>query len=825
MEAPAPPTLRVLHLEDDPLDCEIVRDRLRQDGIECEVQCVAGRGEYSAALEAFAPDLILSDHALPGFDGVSALRMARSLRPAVPFIFVSGAILEDEAIEMLKQGATDYVLKNHLGRLCPAVRRALQEAREQDERQRAQAALRDSERLLRQIIDLVPHFIFAKDAEGRFLLANQAVADACGATVTELQGRTEGDFFRPPAEVQRSLAQDRAVMEAGCSKSIVEETVTGAGGLARIVQTTRIPFALPGSTERAVLGVSTDITELRLAATAFQSHEGIFITDADGVIQRVNRAFLDITGFTGESAIGMRAKALFATGGDDSPCRWDTFVASGQAYWQGEAQARRAGGEVYPIWETITAVRRDDGAVTHYVCHFQDISERKQIQERIEYLAFHDSLTHLPNRSLLMDRLQQAVARNRRRGLSGALLYLDLDHFKNINDSLGHPTGDLLLCDVARCLLAQVRGEDTVARLGGDEFVVLLPQLEGGREAVAREARTIAQKIREALSSDFIIAGDRLRASASIGVILFPEGEESADDILRHADIAMYQAKAAGRNTVRFFSPEMQAAVTERLLLEGQLRDAVARQEFMAYFQPQIELATGRLFGVESLLRWRHPARGLQPPSSFIPLLEDTGLILPVGQWLLRHVCETLGALQDKGHEVRVAVNVSPRQFYQADFADRIRDVLAETGTSPESLELEITESAVIDDIDHTIGIMRRLKDQGVRFSLDDFGTGYSSLSYLKRLPLDTLKIDRAFVHDCTTDANDADIVRAIIAMASSLGLEVVAEGVETGPQLEFLRSLGCAYYQGYLFSPPVPMDRLIALLDDRTASGREGQV
>ncbi len=816
MQAPALPRLRVLHLEDDPLDCDIVRDRLRQEGIECDVQCVAGRSEYSAALEAFAPDLILSDHALPGFDGVSALRMARSLRPAVPFIFVSGAILEDEAIEMLKQGATDYVLKNHLGRLCPAVRRALQEAREQDERQRAQAALRDSERLLRQIIDLVPHFIFAKDTQGRFLLANQAVADAYGATVTELLGRSDADFRRPEAETARSLAEDRAVMEVGCGKSVVEETVTGVGGLARIVQTTRIPFAVPGKAERAVLGVSSDITELRLAATAFQSHEGIFITDADGVIQRVNRAFLDITGLSADRALGMRATELFVNGEGSSPSQWSAFVISGSTYWQGEAQARRVSGDVYPIWETITAVRRDDGAVTHYVCHFQDISERKQIQERIEYLAFHDSLTHLPNRSLLMDRLQQAIARNRRRGLSGALLYLDLDHFKNINDSLGHPTGDLLLRDVARCLLGQVRSEDTVARLGGDEFVVLLPQIEGGREAVAREARTIAQKIREALSRDFIIAGDRLRASASIGVILFPEGEESADDILRHADIAMYQAKAAGRNTVRFFSPEMQAAVSERLLLEGQLRDAVVRQEFIAYFQPQIELASGRLFGVESLLRWRHPDRAVLPPSSFIPLLEDTGLILPVGQWLLRHVCETLGALKAKGHHVRAAVNVSPRQFYQADFADRIRDVLEETGTSPETLELEITESAVIDDIEHTIGIMRRLKDQGVRFSLDDFGTGYSSLSYLKRLPLDTLKIDRTFVRDCTTDANDAAIVRAIIAMASSLGLEVVAEGVETGPQLEFLRSLDCTSYQGYLFSPPVAVDRLAALLEER---------
>jgi diguanylate cyclase (GGDEF)-like protein len=447
------------------------------------------------------------------------------------------------------------------------------------------------------------------------------------------------------------------------------------------------------------------------------------------------------------------------------------------------------------------------------VYHFQDISERKQVQARVEHLAYHDPLTELPNRSLLLDRLQQALARNRRRGLLGALLFIDLDRFKNINDSLGHRVGDLLLREVGACVAAQIRSEDTVARLGGDEFIVLLAELGKNRESAPREARAFAEKIHTAISRDFNVAGYVLRVAASVGVTVFPEDGETADDVLRHADIAMYRAKAAGRDTVCFFSPDMQSAAKQRLELEGELRHALDRGEFLLHFQPQVQIATGRILGAESLLRWVHPQRGILSPALFIPVLEESGLILPTGDWVLRAACQTASLLARSHPDLKIAVNVSPRQLHQSTFPQRLRAILADSGVAPEAVELEITESAVIQDVDDTVAAMSALKDLGVRFSLDDFGTGYSSLSYVKRLPLDTLKIDRAFIRDCTTDPNDAAIVRAIIAMAGSLELDVVAEGIEHEAQLRFLQGLGCAAYQGFLFSPPLPEAQFLAVV------------
>jgi diguanylate cyclase (GGDEF)-like protein/PAS domain S-box-containing protein len=449
----------------------------------------------------------------------------------------------------------------------------------------------------------------------------------------------------------------------------------------------------------------------------------------------------------------------------------------------------------------------------------RDITERKQVQAHIEHLAYHDPLTQLPNRSLLLDRLQQALARCRRRALRGALLFIDLDRFKTINDSLGHPIGDLLLREVARCLTTHVRGEDTVARLGGDEFVVLLAEIEANRETAAHEARAIADKIHAALSRDFTVAGYTLHVGASIGLVVFPDGDETADDILRHADIAMYRAKTAGRDTICFFSPEMQAAATERMEIEGQLRQALENEEFALHFQPQVEIATGRIIGAESLMRWMRRGQNQLSPAVFIPILEESGLILQTGEWVLRTACRVASSLAPAHPDLRIAVNVSPRQLHQSSFADRVRAILDECSTRPELIELEITEGAIIQDIQDTIRVMSALKELGVRFSLDDFGTGYSTLSYVKRLPLDTLKIDREFVRDCTSDPNDAAIVRAIIAMARSLELQVIAEGVETEAQLRFLGEQGCRGYQGYYFRPAVPHDELEELL----GAGRSG--
>jgi diguanylate cyclase (GGDEF)-like protein/PAS domain S-box-containing protein len=441
-----------------------------------------------------------------------------------------------------------------------------------------------------------------------------------------------------------------------------------------------------------------------------------------------------------------------------------------------------------------------------------DITERKHAEAEIEHLAFFDPLTGLPNRRLLQDRLGLALASARRTGEFGTLLFIDLDNFKRLNDSRGHAVGDRLLKEVARRLGTQLREADTLARLGGDEFVVLLANLGHHAANAANLARDVAEKLRTALSPGFTIEGSEYHASASIGIALFPEHAESADDLLRHADTAMYAAKETGRNRVRFFEPDMQAAAEARMALEGQLRLALERNELRLYLQSQTDGA-GRVVGFEALLRWQHPERGLVAPVSFIPLAEETGLIVPIGEWVLETALIILKQLDDAGHNFRVAVNVSPLQFREPDFVLRVRKLLQQTGAYAPRLTLEITEGMLVHDIEAAIARMNELRHLGVSFSIDDFGTGYSSLSYLKRLPLRELKIDRAFVNGLPRDPDDVALVGTILDIADSFRLDVVAEGVETQVQLDFLKASGCEVFQGYLFSRPQPAEELLAQL------------
>ncbi|WP_428609543.1 EAL domain-containing protein [Sedimenticola sp.] len=446
---------------------------------------------------------------------------------------------------------------------------------------------------------------------------------------------------------------------------------------------------------------------------------------------------------------------------------------------------------------------------------FRDITERKLAEAKIEHQAYHDSLTNLPNRSLLLDRLELALNRSKRHGYEGALLLIDLDRFKTINDSLGHSVGDQLLCEVSERLASVLREEDTVARIGGDEFVVLLSDVASDTQATARRAQGIAEKIRQLLSLPIRIRDHELYITPSIGITLFPMHQEDADAVLKHGDTAMYQAKAAGRNTIRFFLPGMQADADERLSLEKDLRVALANNQLRLFYQPQID-AAGAVCGAEGLLRWDHPEHGLITPDRFIPVAEETGLILPIGEWVLRTACRQItrwsnserGALL--GH---IAVNVSPWQFRQPDFPAQVERILAETGADPSRLGLELTEGVVIDNVADTVEKMASFKLLGVKISIDDFGTGYSSLSYLKKLPLDILKIDKSFVEEVTVDESNAAIVETIIAIADHLGLEVIAEGVETQDQLKFLLAKGCGRYQGYYFSKPLPIEQFEAYM------------
>ncbi|XKH60335.1 EAL domain-containing protein [Halomonas sediminis] len=460
---------------------------------------------------------------------------------------------------------------------------------------------------------------------------------------------------------------------------------------------------------------------------------------------------------------------------------------------------------------TISVMRNDAGAIANYVATLSDITQRKAAEKEIHQLAFYDALTGLPNRRLLIDRLEAAFKDTQRDGHYTAVMFIDLDNFKTINDSLGHYLGDALLQNVARRLEQVVRDGDTVARLGGDEFVVMLHELGGDLALAAPHAEIIANKLLMSLMAPFDVQEQVLQVTGSIGIALFTGSEVSVSDILQQADLAMYQAKSAGRNALRFFDTAMQTAVVERARLESDLRQALENQEFRLYYQSQVN-AQGVVVGVEALLRWEHPVRGMVSPAEFIPLAEENNLISSIGAWVLETACHQLAlwARSPATEGLSIAVNVSPHQFRQACFVDEILDILAHTGANPRRLKLEVTESLFIAEGDTVRARMKALRSEGICFSLDDFGTGYSSLAYLKRLPLDQLKIDQSFVRDVLDDPIDEAIVRTVIALAQSLELEVIAEGVETQAHCQWLYEHGCMAYQGYLFSRPVPVDALV---------------
>ncbi|MGB8078165.1 MAG: EAL domain-containing protein [Gallionella sp.] len=558
-------------------------------------------------------------------------------------------------------------------------------------------------------------------------------------------------------------------------------------------------------------------SDLRIAASAFEAQEGLMVTDANGVILRVNQAFIDTTGYTAEEIIGRTPRILKSGRHNEEFFRamWESIARTGT--WQGEIWDRRKNGEIYPKWLTISAVKGGDGVITHYVGSHFDISERKAAEEKIQLLAFYDPLTQLPNRRLLMDRLNQAVVSSARSGREGAVLFIDLDNFKNLNDTLGHDIGDLLLQQVAKRLESCMREGDTVARLGGDEFVVMLSDLSEQPIEAAAQTESIGEKIFSALTETYHLGKNTHCCTASIGVTLFKGHEQPPDELMKQADIAMYQAKKAGRNTLRFFDRQMQENISARVSLEGELQNALEFQQFCLFYQMQVD-NVHRQSGAEGLIRWIHPVRGLVSPAQFIPLAEETGLIVPIGLWVLDTACAQLKVWQQGTltRHLTLAVNVSAKQFRQTDFVAQVRSAMQRHAISPNLLKLELTESLLQERILDTIGTMNTLKEIGVKFSLDDFGTGYSSLQYLKRLPLDQLKIDRSFVRDIASDSSDLAIVRTIIAMAHSMNLDVIAEGVETEEQRQLLMANGCMHYQGFHFGRPIPIEEFEATIRRR---------
>ena len=573
-------------------------------------------------------------------------------------------------------------------------------------------------------------------------------------------------------------------------------------------------------TKRQQAEAALKASEVKFATAFHSSPDAIIISErSSGRFIEVNEGFHRLSGYRPDEAIGRTSTELGIWPGAERHEILRRLERDGRvAHWEMVGHDRY--GRPKQIEVSVEPIELN-GTECLLLCA-RDISQLKAAHAQIQHLAYHDPLTNLPNRALLMDRLTQQTALHKRHNLRGALLFLDLDHFKHINDSLGHPVGDAVLKMITARLEASTRQEDTVARLGGDEFVVLLTGLTGKRSEVTRHVREVAEKLRMLLAEPMVFEGNRLQVTPSIGIALMPDHGDSPADLLKRADIALYRAKDAGRNAIQLFRTTMQQAASDRLQLENELRMALQRNEFEMHLQPQVDARSGHVVGAEALLRWHHPEHGARSPAQFIDVLEESGLIVEVGNWVIKEACRIGAKLVKDGlvdaNAFSLCVNISPRQFRQSEFVERILDALKAAGLPHQMIKLEITEGIVIQNLDDTIGKMRRLCRQGVSFAMDDFGTGYSSLTYLKRLPVTLLKIDQSFVRDALEDPNDVEIIRAIIAMARSLGLEVIAEGVEQQAQLELLQLQGCDLYQGYLFSRPVPLADFSALLQAHRA-------
>lgn len=669
------------------------------------------------------------------------------------------------------------------------------------------------------LYDFAPVGYLSLSCDGLVTEANLAVANLIGIVRAKLRNRRFDNFVAADSQDhwrQHFLAAWRsdAAQPRQC-----ELMLKHSDGSLFPAQLQSIAIETAGVAQVVRIAIS-DISERkqaeeaqRIAAIAFESHEGMIVTDAHGIIIRINRAFTTLTGYDPEEVIG-KTPALLRSGRQDRQFfqqMWQTLAEKHR--WQGEIWNRRKNGKIYAEWLTISAVTTPDGHISHYIGSFSDITQNSEAAAEIHRLAYYDPLTHLPNRRLLQDRLGQALLASNRSGVRGAILFLDLDNFKTLNDTRGHETGDALLIELAHRLSNHVREGDTVARLGGDEFVVILEDLGSKAEDAAALARKVAEKLNEAISQPFNLKGVEFHHTASIGIGLF-QGRETVEDLLKQADLALYKSKTAGRNTVRLYDPAMQAAMDERSALESELRQALKREQVLLYYQPQVD-SKQRVIGAETLLRWRHPQRGLVLPNDFIPLAEETRLILPLGRWVLETACAQLHAWSrhERTRHLTLAVNVSAQQFREPGFVEQIRDILADSTANPARLKLELTESLMLDDVAETIEKMHAIKEMGVQFSMDDFGTGFSSLSYVTRLPLSQLKIDRSFVLNLPEHRSDAIIAITIVTMAKSLGLNIIAEGVETEAQRAFLEEHGCHAYQGYLFSRPLPLGDFEAFL------------
>lgn len=808
--------LRVLFVEDSKIDADLAVLGLTRAGIDAVVQRVETERAFRSRLNTFRPDVILSDFTLPRFNGLVALQIAQQIRPATPFIFVSGTIGQDTAIESLKQGAADYILKDNLARLPSAITRALQQADDRLARERAEQKVRRSDARLRLFMQHLPGIAFLKDLEGRYALVNPVAEQAFGRPAEEIIGKTDDDLVARDTAAQ-FRAMDRLAVERGTAVQCVDAMPTPSG--MRQWLTTKFPLQLDG--EVVVGCVAIDVTEriaaeeaLRLNERAVEaSIDPVLVTRISGrenLILSVNAAFERVTGYQRHEVVGRDCR--FLQGTDHAQEGLDEIRAAIREERDGHALLRNYRKDGTAFWNDlyITPVRDPKtGQVTHFVGVAHDITLTKRYQEELEHQANHDALTGLPNRNLLNDRLDQAILQARRNSKIFSVLLLDIDDFKLINDSLGHGVGDRVLKLVAERLVGCLREGDTVARLGGDEFVLVL-----NNQLRQDDSVHVTERILHSFTQPWSIDDQELNLTCSIGLSSYPAHGEDKETLLRNADTAMYRVKAQTRNAVHFYTDELNVVSRRRLDLITALRRALDREEFVMHYQPQVDLRTGRVFGVEALIRWPRAGQPGIPPAEFIPLAEECGLIVAIGAWTLHAACLQNKRWQDAGRlPITVAVNLSAQQFRRKGIVDTVAGVLRATGLEGRYLELELTESMMMHSVDEVIGTLRELKSLGVQLTVDDFGVGYSSLTYLQRFPVDRLKIDRSFVKQVGIDPGDTAIAQAIIGLGHSLDLRVIAEGVETLDRCAFLQQYQCDEAQGYYFGKPLAAAELEPLL------------
>jgi diguanylate cyclase (GGDEF)-like protein/PAS domain S-box-containing protein len=688
------------------------------------------------------------------------------------------------------------------------------------------AALTRQRQLLDAIVENIPVMITLQDAATLgYQYFNAAAARLLPAPRAACIGSTPAQLFAQDTGTVFTAAAD-AVRTHDINLHRWERPVTLPDGQSVLLSHSVLLLRTPEGAPEYLLTVALDVTaerraeeDLRLAATAFDAQEPMLITDPAGAIVRANRAFCALTGYSAAELAGQNPRLLHS-GRHDEAFFHALWAAIGAAdAWQGELWNRRRDGTVFPCWCTISAIRAAAGTVLNYVAVYTDITAQKRTEEEIRRLAFYDALTGLPNRRLLLDRLQHALAGCARSGRGGALMFIDLDNFKTLNDTLGHDQGDALLRQVAARLPGCVRDGDTVARLGGDEFVLLLEDLHTSLDQSALLAEVVAGKVLGVLAAPYQLAAGPYHCLPSVGVAVFGDHHTDIDEVLKHADLAMYEAKAAGGNAVRFFEPAMQDLISAHARLEAELRTALRQGHFVVHYQPQVGPGAA-VVGAEALLRWQAPGCAIVLPDAFIGLAEETGLILGIGRWVLEAGCAQLArwATRPRLAHLSVSVNVSARQFAQPDFVAQVHAIVIASGADPRRLKLELTESALLADLAAVAAKIDALRRLGITIALDDFGVGYSSLSYLRHLNLDQLKIDRSFIDQVAADASDAAIARTIVTLAHTLGLSVVAEGVETPAQRDFLHRHGCHIHQGFLYAQPLPPDQFEAYAQARPA-------